>query len=144
MAARSTPRAAAARKLAPAAVDPIDDDDVLDLDAVRAQARQSSTPFVKGGRRYELAPLQSLDYRTVQAADSGDVDAVRAAVKDGLGEEQWEHFDREATSIGELDALFKRWLSKSGLSQGESAASSASLTGTATRSRRTSSARAGR
>lgn len=138
MAARSTPRAAAARKLAPAAVGPIDDDDdVLDLDAVRAQARQESTAFIKAGRRYELAPLQSLDYRTVQAADSGDVEAVRAAIKDGLGEEQWEHFDLQATSIGELDVLFKRWLKKSGLSTGESAASPASLTGTATRSRRT-------
>lgn len=105
-----------------------------DLDAVQSTAVDAAHPFKLGGVWYHLLPLQHLDYRIVEMADTGDASAVRVALQAGLIEkDEWPTIDAAALSIAQLDRLFRDWLSASGLAPGDSEASSQSFAPTAKR-----------
>lgn len=102
---------------------------VLDLDAI-----EPGPPFrlVFGGRPYQLCDLNDLPVEIVQAADSGDLDAILTALRLGLGDaegatdeeraaarEEWSIFHANTLTLRKANVLFMKWLAHSGLSQGE-------------------------
>lgn len=108
--------------------------DVLDLDALDGEAKPF--PFIMGGEKFELCDLNDLDIRVVNAADSGDVEAIKNAIRYGLGDtpdedmvdgqevdedarEAWEMFNANRLTIRKADRLFRAWLANSTLEQGE-------------------------
>ena len=112
--------------------------DVFDLDAAEAEAARSRFPFRYGGREWSLAHLADLDWRVVARADTGDMEAVREAVRDGLGADQHAEFEQLRQPVSAMTALFDRWLTHSGLRPGESPASTDSSGSTAGPSKRPS------
>jgi hypothetical protein len=125
------------------------DDGVFNLNAVAAEAQADPFVFEYGpavegdpdGNVWQLAPILDLDYRLVERADSGEVEAVRQVISDRMEaaeQGQWKRFDRLDLGIGLLDKLFAAWLDHNGLKPGESRRSSTSSGATGTRSRQAS------
>lgn len=92
----------------------------LDLDAV-ADAYEP-LPFKIGGKWYQAANLNLLDYRLVEAADSGRLDALSDILQAAVGD-QWPEVSKNRLGMGVLQTLFLEMLSHAGLRQGESPAS---------------------
>jgi hypothetical protein len=87
-------------------------------------------PFVLGGQTYELSDLNDLPIDLIEAADTGDVQAIRNAIRYGLGDDgtpdaaelgkaNWLMFSSNRLTIRQANALFVGWLEHSGLKQGE-------------------------
>lgn len=97
----------------------------FDLDAVEAEASGEPFEFTFGGRTYTLPHLKDIDRRVLDAADQGDIAAMKEAFRTGLGDD-FEEFDAQPMKLGTLDALFRAWTEHSGLQPGESRASTRS------------------
>lgn len=97
----------------------------FDLDAVEAEASGEPFEFTFGGRTYTLPHLKDIDRRVLDAADQGDIAAMKEAFRTGLGSDYAE-FDAKPMKLGSLDALFRAWTEHSGLTPGESRASTRS------------------
>ncbi|GAA2618736.1 hypothetical protein SMC26_40295 [Actinomadura fulvescens] len=102
----------------PAAEVEIADDEVFDLDVVEAESTFAPFPFRLGGRVFALPHMRKLDRKMLLAADGGDVEAMNAAFRVGLGDD-FAAFDKLPLSLNGLNELFRRWLAHSGLAEGE-------------------------
>ncbi|MGC4891089.1 hypothetical protein [Micromonospora sp. DT227] len=105
--------------------------EVFDLDAVAAEATHEPMRFTYQGREWTLAHMTGVDWRVVELANEGDLQAIRKAFRMGMGDEQADEFDELPQPIAAMTALFTRWLKFNGLTEGESAASPASSGSTA-------------
>jgi len=115
-------------------------DDVFDLDAYVAEHRKDPYRFRYGGQDFELPHAQDTDWRVMEAADQGDVEAIRTLFRLGLGAEQWARFEQLPQPAGAMGELFRRWQAHSGTKPGESPASPSSSESTARPSKRRSAA----
>lgn len=97
----------------------------FNLDAVEAESAGEPFEFTFAGRTWTLPHLKDIDRRFLNAADQGDVAAMREAFKVGLGDD-YEDFEAQPMKIRSLDALFRQWTEHSGLKPGESPASTRS------------------
>lgn len=126
-----------------------DEHDVFDLNAAAAEAKKEAFHFKYGpdDQLWALAPILDIDYRELQAADEGDVEAVRDVLCDRMEayeEGQWDQFDKLDLPVGTLDQLFRAWLKHNGLQPGESLRSFEKSGSTGGRSRRRSRGKASR
>jgi hypothetical protein len=99
--------------------------EAFDLDAVEAEVAGDPFEFTFGGRPYSLPHLQDVDRTVLNAADQGDLEAMKAAFRSGLGDD-FDEFDAQPMKLRSLNALFEAWLEHSGLKPGESQASTRS------------------
>lgn len=113
-------------------------DVVFDLDAYVAEHRKTPYHFRYGGQYFELPHASDTDWRVAEAADMGNVEAIRALFRRGLTAPQWERFDALPQPAGAMGELFRRWQAHSGTKPGESPASPASSASTARPSTRRS------
>lgn len=113
-------------------------DDVFDLDAVAAEETKEPLRFTWHGQEWTLAHMTGMDWRVIESANSGDIDAIRKAFRYGMGEEQAARFDELPQPIAAMTKLFGRWLDHNGLTEGESSASPDSSGSTAGPSKRPS------
>ncbi|MGW1059358.1 hypothetical protein [Micromonospora rubida] len=114
------------------------DTDVFDLDAYVAEHRKDPYPFRYGGQDFELPHAADTDWRVTEAADQGDVEAIRTLFRRGFGPEQWERFEALPQPAGAMGELFRRWQAHAGVKPGESPASPSSSASTARPSTRRS------
>lgn len=109
----------------------------LDLDAVSVGAAARAYPFRLGGVSYRLLCLEDLPIEVAEAADTGDIGAVRQAIECGLvGNEDgaaYESFMSAKPGIRQLVMLFEGWLAHSQAKPGESAPSPQNFAPTAKR-----------
>lgn len=98
-------------------------DDVFDLDAVAAEATKEPLRFTYRGQEWTLAHMTGVDWRVIDLANTGDIEAIRKAFRYGMGEEQAARFDELPQPIAAMTSLFRRWLDHNGLTEGESPAS---------------------
>lgn len=113
---------------------------VLNLDAIADEAAGHLFEFTLAGRAWHLRSMQDMDFRVAEAADSGELSAVRAAIQDGLQpKEDWDEFETKRLSLGQLTALFQSWREFSGVAEGDSGASSRNLGSAGTQSSQISS-----
>lgn len=100
--------------------------DVVDLDALEAEATGEPFKFRLAGEEFTLPPLTGLDRKTfkvlVKAFQGEDVDGGLAP----LFGDQWERFDALPMSIAQLNRLLEAYLKQQGLALGESSASTSS------------------
>jgi hypothetical protein len=127
---------------------------VFNLDAAVADAMSDEFVFEYQGGEWSMTHPGSVDYRDAEAADGGDVAAVRVVIATAMGAErdpdsgefygeQWDEFDKlDLPTVG-LDRLFRAWLAHYGVNPGELPGSAARFGATAVpsnrRSRRTGS-----
>lgn len=109
--------------------------DEFDLDAVAAEAEKDPYPFSWKGQRWVLKHASTIDLRTLEPADGGDLAAMRLAILSALGEEQAARFNTVPQDADAMAALFDRWTNHAGNAEGESPASPASSASTEPRSR---------
>jgi hypothetical protein len=105
--------------------------DVFDLDAYVAEHRQEPYRFRYGGQQWELPHAADTDWRVIEAADQGDVEAIRTLFRRGMGPEQWARFEELPQPAKPMGELFRRWQAHSGVRPGESPASPGSSESTA-------------
>lgn len=105
--------------------------DIFDLDAYVAEHRKAPYRFRYGGQMWELPHAADTDWRVNEAADQGDVEAIRTLFRRGMGPEQWERFEELPQPSGGMGELFRRWQAHWGVKPGESPASPASSESTA-------------
>jgi hypothetical protein len=100
--------------------------DALDLDAISNVG--TPYPVVLGGTRYELCDLNDLPIEIVELADTGNVQAIKNAIRLGLGDDGspdsegadiWLSFSANRFTIRQAEALFVGWLGHSGMNPGE-------------------------
>ncbi|MGW3888886.1 hypothetical protein ACWD69_09365 [Micromonospora chokoriensis] len=107
-------------------------DDVFDLDAYVQANRKPPFKFRFGGQSFEMpGSPQDIDWRVTEAADMGNVEAMRALFKRGLGKEQLQRFDDLQQPTGAMGELFRRWQAHAGIKPGELPASPDSSESTA-------------
>lgn len=105
--------------------------DVFDLDAVAAEATKEPLRFIWHGQEWTLAHMTGVDWRIIELANTGDIEAIRRAFRYGMGDEQADRFDKLPQPIAAMTALFRQWVKHNGLTEGESAASPDSSESTA-------------
>lgn len=115
-------------------------DDVFDLDAYVAEHRKDPYKFRYGGQDFELPHAQDTDWRVLEVADQGDVEAIQTLFRRGMGPEQWQRFEELPQPAGAMGELFRRWQAHAGTKSGESPASPSSSGSTARPSKRRSAA----
>ena len=106
-----------------------DVDEVFDLDRASAEQRSKRKPWKVRfrGELWELSNLySSVDLKTIEGAQEGDIPALRQALTRGLGEEPAERLNIGSLLIDEMVLLFEHWSEASGAEPGESVASSGS------------------
>lgn len=113
-------------------------DDVFDLDAYVVEHRQTPYRFRYGGQDFELPHASDIDWRVSEAADLGNVEAIRILFRRGMSPDQWERFEALPQPAKPMGELFRRWQAHSGVKPGESPASPGSSASTARRSTRRS------
>jgi hypothetical protein len=113
-------------------------DDVFDLDAYVAEHKQTPYRFRYCGETWELPHGVDTDWRVTEAADKGNVEAIRTLFRLGMGPEQWERFEALPQPAGGMGELFRRWQAYAGVKPGESPASPGSSASTARPSTRRS------
>lgn len=113
-------------------------DDVFDLDAYVAEHRQTPYRFRYGGQTFELPHASDTDWRVTEAADKGNVEAIRTLFRRGMSPEQWERFEQLPQPAKGMGELFRRWQAHAGMKPGESPASPGSSESTARPSTRRS------
>jgi hypothetical protein len=80
-------------------------DDEFDLDAVAAEAAKAPLNFRWQGESWTLKHMSQIDWRVLEAAQSGDLSAIRKAFEYGMGKEQAARFelvDQDATPMVKL------------------------------------------
>jgi hypothetical protein len=109
----------------------VDDEEIFDLGAI-----EGGRPFPfkhRNGRRFVFCDLGDIDINVAKAADAGNLDAIKLAMRYGLGDvedssgrdvdatarAEWVAFEGIGLSLREATALFERWAKHSGLTQGE-------------------------
>lgn len=97
--------------------------EVFDLDAVAAEETKEPLRFTWHGQEWTLAHMTGVDWRVIELANTGDLEAIRRAFRYGMGDEQADRFDEVPQPIAAMTALFRRWLEHNGLTEGESEAS---------------------
>jgi hypothetical protein len=105
--------------------------EVFDLDAVAAEATKEPLRFRFHGQDWTLAHMTGVDWRVIELANTGDLEAIRRAFRYGMGDEQADRFDELPQPIAAMTALFRRWLKHNGMTEGESSASPDSSESTA-------------
>ncbi|GAA1406277.1 hypothetical protein GCM10009639_53960 [Kitasatospora putterlickiae] len=101
------------------------DDQVVDFNLDALQASGNLRPFVvqHGGRRWELAHMDTLDaWKLLAAADGGDVAAMLSIFGLALGD-QWQAFQAKPMPRHKLSVLFDAYRKHCGVQAGESPAS---------------------
>lgn len=110
---------------------PDGDEDIFDLAAI-----EGGRPFPfkhRDGSRFTFCDLGDIDINVAKAADAGNLDAIKLAMRYGLGDVEdssgrtvdpkarasWVKFEGIGLSLREATALFERWAKHSGLTQGE-------------------------
>jgi hypothetical protein len=119
----TTLRPRRARRLEDRMTDTFPEDEEYDLDAAVAEVSGASLRFRWKGESWVLKHMGSLDWRVTEAANQGDVEAVRTAFRYGMGAEQFDRFELVEQDTDAMSLLFSRWLRHAGTSQGESPAS---------------------
>lgn len=95
----------------------------FNLDAVLAAAELRPFVVQHGGRRWEMAHMDTLDsWGLLAAADQGDAAAARGVFALALGSD-WDRFRSHPMPRYKLDQLFRAYQRHCGLQQGESPAS---------------------
>lgn len=118
--------------------------DVFDLDGYVAENMAEPYRFTYHSREWELPHLSWIDLRVTEAADKGDLAAIRELFRVGLGESQWADFNELPQPSAAMGELFRRWRAHAGLAPGESQASPSSSESTAGPSTRRSAGTAAR
>jgi hypothetical protein len=104
------------------------DDQPFDFNLDAVEAEVDLTPFRVhfGGRRWEFAHMQELDaWDLIEAAESGELAAVKGAMELALGD-QWKEFRKIRMPQYKLMPLFNAWRDHCGIKPGESPASDGS------------------
>lgn len=101
------------------------DDDLFDLDALAREVKSTVFQFRAGGKTWSLPPYGDLDWRVLEYGDEPDLVFMRQALRLGLGD-QWDEFQAITVGITAISELFGRWSTHSGVTPGESQASSGS------------------
>lgn len=94
--------------------------EVFDLDAVMAESANEPLRFTYAGREWTLDHIQNFDWRVIRGGIGGDLEAVVASMRMGMGDEQYAEFDKLKQPVFALDKLFDAWLEHCGLSRGKS------------------------
>lgn len=105
--------------------------EVFDLDAVAAEVVKEPMPFTWEGQQWTLAHMTGVDWRVMEMATAGDIEAMQKAFRYAMGPEQAKRFDKVPQPLAPMKELFKRWLRHNGSSEGESSASPDSSASTA-------------
>lgn len=100
--------------------------DEFDLDAYEAEAERKPFTFKLGGESYELPHTEAIEWHQLENLNGPDL------VKLALGD-QFARFDKHSLTAGGYKELQRRWFAHSGVSLGESSASSDSSKSTARR-----------
>lgn len=122
---------------------------VFDLDAAVADAMGDDFLFSYQTEEWALSHPGTVDYRDAEAADGGDLEAVRVVIAVAMGAEwdpareqyagqQWDAFDKLSMPSVGLDRLFRAWMAFYGIAPGELPGSAAQFAGTAAPSNRAS------
>jgi hypothetical protein len=102
------------------------EDDEFDLDAVAAEAAKAPLRFKWKGEHWHLKHMSQIDWRIVELAQAGDLEAIRKAFEYGMGKEQAGRFEQVEQDAEPMVKLFARWTEHAGVSEGESSASAGS------------------
>lgn len=105
--------------------------DVFDLDAVAVEVTKEPMPFTWQGQQWTLAHMTGVDWRVMEMATAGDVEAMQTAFRYAMGPEQSARFAEVPQPLAPMKELFRRWLRHNGTSEGESLASPGSSESTA-------------
>jgi hypothetical protein len=105
-------------------------DDEFDLDAVAAEAAKAPLNFRWQGQSWTLKHMSQIDWRVLEAAQSGDLSAIRQAFEYGMGKEQAARFELVDQDATPMVKLFERWTEHAGVTEGESSASAGSSAST--------------
>ncbi|MFB4265299.1 hypothetical protein [Nonomuraea sp. GTA35] len=97
----------------------------FDLDAVEAETAGEPFEFDYRGHTYSLPHVQDVDRKVLLGADQGDISAMNALFREGLGDD-FEQFDAQPMKLRSLNKLFEAWLKHCGLEPGELQASTRS------------------
>lgn len=96
--------------------------EAMDLDAYEEEQKQAEEEhlyrFIQGGIKFTLPPFGSLDRSLMETADD-DVDFMTAALRLGMGEEEFVKWDDLPLSLDGLSRLFKDWGEHSGMDTGK-------------------------
>jgi hypothetical protein len=111
------------------------EDDEFDLDAVAHEAAKSPMRFKWQDQHWTFKHMGSVDWRVIELAQAGDLEAIRKAFQYGMGREQAARFDEVDQDAAAMVELFKRWTNHAGVTEGESSASATSSEPTAELSR---------
>lgn len=123
------------------------DADVFDLGDYIAENRKDPYVFTYGEHRFELPHFSDVDWRAAEAAESGNIAALREIFKVCFGPDQWADFEPLPQPSGAMGELFRRWQKHAGVKPGESrgsAGSSGSTAGPSTRRSGGTGSRSGR
>jgi hypothetical protein len=123
------------------------DEDLFDLDDYIAENAKEPYRFKRGGQTFSLPHFSDVDWRIAEAAESGQVGALREIFRRSFGEDQWAEFENYPQPSGAIGELFRRWQKHAGLKPGESqgsAGSSGSTAGPSTRRSAGTGSRSGR
>lgn len=102
------------------------EDDEYDLDAVAAEAAKAPLRFRWQGQSWTLKHMSQIDWRIVELAQAGNLEAIRKAFEYGMGKEQAARFDQVEQDAEPMVKLFNRWTEHAGVTEGESSASATS------------------
>lgn len=75
----------------------------LDLDAIEAEADEKPFEFTFAGATWQMASPESIDWQLM--SDDGSSEDAREAIREMLGDEQWERFSEHKLSIRQLRVL---------------------------------------
>ena len=101
-------------------------DDEFDLDAVAAEAAKAPLRFKWQGQSWTLKHMSQIDWRIIELAQEGNLDAIQKAFKYGMGTEQAARFEEVEQDAEPMVKLFQRWTEHAGVTEGESSASAGS------------------
>ncbi len=105
---------------------PVAGDDVFDLDAYAAEARQEPFRFRLGGQEFAAAHMRDINWQGIAGEEEfGAPRTGHELLKLALGD-QWEKFEQIGLSSGGYNELQRRWHEHCGIDLGESGASDGS------------------
>jgi hypothetical protein len=118
--ARSTQPAKTVRQVVLPTGPEDDDDDVYDMDAVRAEAREQPFKTRRNGAVFCFPRATALPLDLAAIVDSGVADAIKDLLAELLGPDEWARFLGDTKlEIGEIEGFVARWLKHSGVKPGE-------------------------
>jgi hypothetical protein len=99
------------------------DDDEFDLDAAAAESAKAPLRFRWKGESWSMKHMSSVDWRIIEAANSGEFTLIRKAFSAAMGKEQFERWEEVDQDLDAVTMLFTRWREHAGVTEGESPAS---------------------